>query len=361
MYIQRVLWAAFDRAIAQLPGGADQARVLVACSGGLDSVVLLDVAVARLGEARVMVGHVDHGVRPDSPEDAAFVAQVAERAGVASATRRLQPPATDEATLRELRYAALEALRVESGAEFVFLAHHRDDQAETVLMRVLREGRLAGMPQIRGPWVRPLLGVPRRALLAHARRRGLSWREDPSNADLGFLRNRIRRELMPLLESRYRPGIARRLARSAEPFASRSGHPAGGNRPEGRSTPPPGSPQAPAKAEHLAPEVRWVLRSHANEPPPASPRRVWFDAESVPELGLRTPRPGDRIQPFGMSGRKKVSDVFQEHRVPRDLRLRYPLLVAGEEVLWVPGLLRSAVGAIRPETRARWEIWSNWE
>lgn len=351
MFVQ---WAAFDRALSGLAWPNPEARVLVACSGGLDSVVLLDLAVTRLGPGRVVVGHVNHRARPGSDGDEAFVAELARERCAEWLARRLEPPRTDEATLRRLRYAALEDLRTEARAAFVLLGHHRDDQAETVLIRILRRGRVEGMAAVRGRFVRPLLTVPRRHLEAHARRRRLRWRDDPTNPEPAFLRNRVRRELLPLLESRYRGGIRRRLAA----LASAAVVPSVETRPRRGAGAPLAGDGAPTVEP---PRLEWRQVMHEGQHPPRQPDTVWFDADRVPALSVRNLRPGDRIRPWGMAGRKKVVDVFQEHRVPRALRGRMPLVVAGDEVLWVPGLVRSAVGAIQPETRRRWELWCKWE
>jgi len=327
-------------------------------------VVLLDVALSRLGPERVRVGHVDHGVRPDSAEDAEFVAALARRYGLSLFRRRLTPPRADEATLRRLRYDALTAMQAESGAAFVLLGHHRDDQAETVLLQLLRRGRVVGMPPTRGAFVRPLLPVPRSLLERHARRRGLPWREDLSNRDPTYLRNRIRRELLPLLEARYRPGIARRLAALAASAAPLPAEAAESARRGGRGRLP--APSGPASAAESAadgvPGLGFRRVPHQGEPVPTDRGVAWFDADlGGAALAVRTARPGDRIRPFGMTGRKKVFDVFQEHRVPTSLRTRWPLVLFGSEVVWVPGLVRSTVGPIGPATRSRWEMWTNWE
>jgi tRNA(Ile)-lysidine synthase len=353
-----VLLASADRVFDALAWPSADASVLVACSGGLDSVVLLDVAVDRLGAGRVAVGHVDHGVRSDSAEDAAFVRALAAARGLAMHARRLDPPAADEATLRRLRYAALADMRRAAGAAFVLLGHHRDDQAETVLLQLVRRGRLEGMAPIRDVFVRPFLRVPRRLLERHARRRRLRWREDPSNRAPAFLRNRIRKELLPLLETRYRPGIARRLAGLAAAGRPEPPRPVEAGAP---AAPGPSALRGPAggRADPPTPRFRWS--EHRGEPVPLDPQTAWFDADVVVDFAVRTPQPGDRIRPFGMSGRKKVSDVFREHRVPQALRARMPLVVSGGEVLWIPGLVRSSAGVVGPTTRIRWEMWTNWE
>ncbi len=191
-------------------------RVAVAVSGGLDSVALLDLLVAGAGVhgGGLSVVTVDHGTRPDSAEDARFVQGLAERLGLDCQTVTLSlGPSASEDTCRQARYAALDALDVER----VALAHHADDQAETALLALLRGGgtrAVAGMAWRRGRYVRPLLDRPKAALSAWASSRGLSWREDPTNAEPRFLRNRVRHELIPALDA-LRGGAREALARAA--------------------------------------------------------------------------------------------------------------------------------------------------
>ena len=194
--------------------------VLVAVSGGADSVALLRVLTALAPELslRLHVLHVDHGLRPDSPRDAEFVRQLAARLGVAVDVARVTvaPGGSLEAAARAARYAALEAHATRLGADRIALGHTADDQAETVLMRMLAGAGvrgLAGIPHVRGRIIRPLLDTRRPQLVAELRERELPWIEDPSNRDPQFLRNRIRHELLPLLAASYNADVVPALTR----------------------------------------------------------------------------------------------------------------------------------------------------
>ena len=179
------------------------APVVVGCSGGADSLALLALAVDG-GLAPIAV-HVDHGLRAGSDREAEFVAAAAARLGAGFDARQVTvaPGPNLEARARAVRYDALEAARVEHGATAVLVAHTADDQAETVVLNLLRgsgsAGR-AGMPARRGHVVRPLLGVRRADVRAECTRWQLTPWEDPSNDDLAFRRNWIRHEVLPLLE-----------------------------------------------------------------------------------------------------------------------------------------------------------------
>lgn len=212
---------ALARALAAWPPGA----LRVAVSGGLDSIALLhalaDDASARARGLHAI--HVDHGLHPDSARWAEQVRAQAAALGVPLHVQRVQVDRVagdgPEAAARAARHAAFgDALHA---GEILVAAHHADDQAETVLLRLLRaagpEG-LRGMRPLRpfgAGWLgRPWLGVPRAAIRAFAQARGLSWIEDPSNADARFDRNYLRLEVIPRLAARW-PQAALALSRSA--------------------------------------------------------------------------------------------------------------------------------------------------
>jgi tRNA(Ile)-lysidine synthase len=181
-------------------------RVLVAVSGGADSVGLLHALCALAAEfdLTLSVLHVDHRLREDSAEDAAFVRALGERFGVPVAIVAVDVPRRGslEERARLLRYTALEAAADSVGAARIALGHTADDQAETVLLRLLaRAGPrgLAGIPPVRGRIVRPLIDVRHRDVVATLTAADEPWREDPTNGDVRFARNRIRHEVLPVL------------------------------------------------------------------------------------------------------------------------------------------------------------------
>ena len=206
-------------------------RLCVALSGGRDSVVLLH-ALSRLEclqtpapALTLSAVHVHHGISPMADDWAVFCEEFCRRLDVPLCSVRVQVPRTSgeglEAAARRLRYAVFASCQ----ADALALAHHRDDQAETVLLNLLRGAGLAGaagMPYARaqpsGPEiVRPLLGLPRAALAAYAVTHGLAWIDDESNDDRHFRRNFLRHEIFPLLEEKF-PGACQSLARAASHF-----------------------------------------------------------------------------------------------------------------------------------------------
>ncbi len=199
----------------------------VALSGGLDSMALLDLMRAA-GPARLRACHVDHGLNPASSRWRDFCARHCERLDVPFVALRVAVASdrgvSPEAAARAARYEALG--RELAPGEVLHCAHHADDQAETVLLQLLRGGGpagLAAMPPLI-PWeagwlCRPLLGVHRETLLAYASGRGLRWIEDPSNEQLRPDRNYLRHRVMPLLRARW-PGLAATVGRSARHSAA---------------------------------------------------------------------------------------------------------------------------------------------
>lgn len=214
----------------QLPPPARHVRV--GLSGGLDSTVLLHL-LAGLRDSlglSLTAAHVRHGLVPGAEAWADVCGRLCAALDVPFSVCDVQVdrhhPGGLEAAAREARRAALLGL----GDELLALAHHRDDQAETVLFRAIRGAGVRGAGGMRvftpgtasvGVW-RPLLDVPRRDLLAYAREHGLSWIEDPSNADSRFSRNFLRNDVLPLVEQRF-PGVSTGLARMGRLCGEASG------------------------------------------------------------------------------------------------------------------------------------------
>ena len=200
-------------------------RYVVAFSGGLDSTVLLHALAdsSDRHETPVFAVHIDHGLHPASKRWTEHAREMAGTLGVEFHAERVEVDTASgsgtEAAAREARYAAL--ARVAKPGDWILSAHHREDQAETLLLNLLRgsgPAGLAGIASIRrfaGAWLaRPLLSFSRSDLRDYAIRHELSWIDDPSNEDRAFDRNFLRHEVLPTIESRW-PGAAGRLYRSS--------------------------------------------------------------------------------------------------------------------------------------------------
>jgi len=220
------LLAGIRRAVARrrlFPRGA---RILVGCSGGPDSVALTH-GLHRLRDELgldLVVASIDHGLRPEAPDDVAVAARLAEDLGLPFRTRALsldvRAGSSPMAAAREARYQALAGLAAETGAGFVAVGHTLDDQAETVLARLLRGATLEGLagiaPRRRDGVVRPLIDVRRRDVLGYLRHHELAFADDPTNRSPRYERVRIRHRWLPALTDAEDPRLPEHLAALAD-------------------------------------------------------------------------------------------------------------------------------------------------
>jgi tRNA(Ile)-lysidine synthase len=227
---ERALDALVLAAVALVPGET----VIVACSGGPDSVALASVLdrIAREREMPVVLAHVNHGVRESAWQDECVVLSIAARLGRPVTIAALDGVAADEASLRDARYAELARIAREHGARTIATAHTAEDQTETVLLALFRgtgPDGLGGMPAERVldgdlRLVRPLLRAGHEELRAELARSGLPYALDPTNDDARYRRSAVRSALVALRDEF--PGLDRAVARCAEIMrAERSGDP----------------------------------------------------------------------------------------------------------------------------------------
>jgi tRNA(Ile)-lysidine synthase len=428
--------------------------IVAAVSGGADSVALLDILVS-LRELRLnlVVAHLNHLLRgAEAYADEEFVRVLAVGYSLPVEVRRVdikefarKEGRSLEDAGRVARYAFFQDVAALHNAHAVALAHHADDQAETVLMRLLRgsggSGLCAMAPKSAGRYLRPLLNVTRGEIEKYLQMRGIAWRTDKSNDDADFLRNRIRHELIPFLAG-YNPAISERLAATAEALAAdeefleaateksftaltvRSADSVTLDLPGVRSEPRAIRMRLYRRAiqqvkgdlarisyrhlmaidqlvfslkPHLTltlPDGQCVAKSYdkisfaavdekepftfkglyvdgpgfyklpdaamlsievSTSPPdlrstPAD--TVYFDLDFAPFPWLvRTFRPGDRFNPFGMTGQKKVKELFIDAKIPVTHRPLIPLLFCGETIIWVGGIRRSDMACLTGRTK----------
>jgi tRNA(Ile)-lysidine synthase len=343
--------------------------LLVLLSGGADSVCLLDMAVKRGAEVSAL--HVNYGLRESADEDEQFCRElfpglIVERVSLGEGNM--------QALAREARYALAEQHAVGDYAT----GHTLSDQAETVLMRLCsspgRKG-LLGMAPRRGRLVRPLLTMTRAETEAYCREHGLSWRDDPSNADPSFTRARVRHELLPLLE-RIAPGAERTIAETArllrdEAEALDALLPETDDLAEIAALPPAlgrlalrrlaGAPVRTGELLALGErggtvslDVGHGLRAvveygrvrFTSEPAPGplasvslsepgTARFADWEVEASAPATVRSWQPGDRI------GTKSLQDLFTDRKVPREERPRVPVVEVAGEVVCVGDLAQT--------------------
>ncbi|MBX2811577.1 MAG: tRNA lysidine(34) synthetase TilS [Myxococcales bacterium] len=321
------------------------AAVLVACSGGRDSMALLRVSMKLLGPQRVYCGHVQHNTRLGGRFEAEALQSFCQLQSITFVREELHPASADEATLRRLRYEALYRMMSYTEASIILMAHTQDDQAETVLLGLLRGGRLAnlaGMPMHNGCVLRPWLYVQRKTVhryLAH--KRWPHW-EDPSNREPIYLRNRIRKELMPLLERRYARALPDRLAKLARECAFAVDTKSRTELREGRLWFEQGI------------SVSRVMRrfDHCQQ----GPRTTVADVQSLRCPRVRLCQKDDRVRPMGTSGKmQSVWELLAALGIEESQRGRFPVVVDDDDhIVWVPGCARSEKGWVTDTTKEVW-------
>ena len=207
-------------------------KILVALSGGMDSVVLLDVLYKLKDEIgfRLCAAHFDHMIRETSGSDAEFAKNLCNKLGIEIYMSKGDAPKCSadekislESAARKLRHAYLRHAAAQAGADKIAFAHHKNDRAETYLMRALRgtggDG-LGCMPEMDGIIIRPLLCMQRDEIENYAEINRLSWREDETNSDTAYTRNRLRHETIPHLEKYYNESVISTLANNARLMAA---------------------------------------------------------------------------------------------------------------------------------------------
>ncbi len=366
-------------------------RVVVAVSGGPDSLALLSVLREILPAVplHLTVAHFDHGWRPDSQDDRDFVASMAAKWGYEFQTARAADgtPHTESAA-RTARYAFLRRTAAETNSTAIAMGHTQDDQVETLLLHLLRGSGSRGLGAMRRrdrDLARPLLDISRREIEAYLARLHLAPRRDPSNEDPRFTRNRLRQQLLPAIDA-FDPAARELLARTADILGEEDrfldeaiAHlpdalvrdraafaelpPALQRRLVRRLVPdagflevealrrgePPASPAAGAQAP-----ARLAVTTCACDPGSFKARdqvgHLDGDLVQLPLL-VRTRQPGDRMRPLGQKSAKRLQDILVDAHVPRHLRDSLPVVSDREEIVWIPGVTVAESKRVTSATR----------
>jgi len=426
--------------------------ILVGLSGGPDSVALLHVleGLQSTFDFGLTAAHLNHGLRgAESSRDETFVRKLCFQYGVDLTVERAKGLARSMSNLeeraRQQRHRFLNRVADRIGADYIALAHHADDQAETLLMRLLRGAGAAGLAAMSesGPAriVRPLLTARRSAIVDYLHAIDAEWVTDSSNLTPDLFRNKLRLELMPMLERDYAPGLTYRLTelademRGLDRFIAILAQASVKKRLDGsrlsiagfrdhdpifatailreylrghlgdlrrisrahlsailelcRSSQPSSSTNLPggwsARREYdsliiesthriksrpytmkLKQSGRSLLQmngfrfvakryTHGDKNTPVveelTKMEAMFDAIALKKgLMVRSMNHGDRIEPLGMSGSRKVQDIFVDRKLPRTLREHWPLVTDGDVIVWIPGMVRSRHALVTSDT-----------
>jgi tRNA(Ile)-lysidine synthase len=369
----RTIRAAVNAAISQVGAGLYG----VACSGGIDSMALADAVIAVAGATHVVIVTIDHALLAHSAQVADGVATWARREGATAIVQRVNVVrgGSLEAAARTARYAAFEIAIAELGLAALMLAHTHRDQAETVLMRILRGTGPAGLVAMaarRGPYVRPLLALPRAATEAYVAERRLPTWDDPMNADPDIMRVRVRDTVLPALRAEN-PAVDDALVRLAAStrewldMIDREAAPLGQFPiacPELARHPAAVRKRALAlaldragidfDATHLealdelvlapdrgevgidVPGAR-IIRSYATLAPDVPRSAGSGISGSDDDYEVRTWQPGDRMCPVRLRGRsRKLSDLFIDLKLPRAERAIAQVMVRRSDrtIVW---------------------------
>lgn len=338
-----------------MPG--ERLRVGLAVSGGADSTALL-VLMAQLRESHgfdAVVLHVDHGLRRESPEDAAFVRKLACDFGLpfhgfrAKVVRRKGESV--EMAARRVRLGFFADAMKRHHLDCIATGHHMDDVAETFIMRLKRSSGADGLAGLKPVsfvdgivFIRPLLNVRGCDLRRFLTERGMSWREDATNADTSILRNKVRHVILPFLERELDPDIVAHICRSAGYLRECCGGALHAQRPVVDAP----SVEDGSNRRDVGEQVRYVLEigetvGFERTAPGIGrlPASASFDADALRGRSIEVRRwsPGDWMRPCGFPHRRKLQDIFVTAKVPSDVRRSVPIVAAADtgEVLWIPG------------------------
>ncbi len=365
-------------------------RVVVAVSGGPDSLALLSVLreIVPAFPLHLTVAHFDHGWRLDSQADRDFVASIAATWGYDFRAARAANdiPHTENAA-RGARYAYLREVAADTNSTAIALGHTQDDQVETLLLHLLRGSGSKGLGAMRrrdGDLARPLLDISRTDIEAYLAQVHLTPMRDATNHDLRFTRNRLRQQLMPAIDA-FDPAARDLLARTADILSEEDRFIEAqlADLPDNIATNREAFAKLPPALQRrvirrLVPDAGFleVERLRRGDPPstpdpgPSTLRLTvktcscdpvtfrardqvgHLDADLVRQpLVVGTRKPGDRMRALGLTQPKRLQDILVDAHVPRHLRDTLPLVSDLEEIVWIPGVTIAESKRVTPATR----------
>ncbi len=320
-------------------------RILVGLSGGPDSIFLTVILneVKNLYKIKIFACHIDHQYRKKSWKDAQFVKNFCKKLNIPVEIKKIKGHLSrkkfSEEKARNLRYKIFENIAKKYKCNKIATGHTLNDNAETVLMWLVRGCGLKGLKGIppvrpygtsptgtscgrfgRGKIIRPILCVSKKEIISYLKRNKIKYRSDSTNNSSKFTRNKIRLNIIPQLE-KINPEAVMHIFELSEKVRNRK------------------NVDIPAKKCYN----NFLL----NE------KTVFFDAAKIDikKIKIRKWRFGDKMVPFGMDNPKKLQDVFTDDKIPKDLRKKIPVICDGNKIIWVAGVKRSNDAKITAESK----------
>ncbi|MBW6432128.1 tRNA lysidine(34) synthetase TilS, partial [Patescibacteria group bacterium] len=395
----------------------DKKISIIAVSGGVDSMALLKSLYAELPSKCLVVAHFNHNVRNDSILDERLVKRTSRKLGLEFISSLADGKRSDEASLRKIRYDWLNEIKEQTGAEYIITAHHLDDQLETVLLKLVRGAgplEMWGMRELSGCILRPLLSVSKEDIIDYAKEHHLLYRNDLSNKDVLYARNRIRLNVIPELEkinplikktilpniklagelrgyvdaeasklekiARHDNKLKLTVLKKADPFLVKVlirrvlGDQLGSKREIYSKNidqilsllDKSGTKRTSIMGLLITKDYEWLAfgndeTSNAEETgllldkeltfynfkfrtylgvADATVNNILLPVEFSDNLKVRAWEKGDKIKTA--SGTKKLQDIFVDAKISQSDRKRWPLVIRGNQILWVPKLAASS-------------------
>lgn len=198
-------------------------KIILAVSGGIDSMVLLDLVSKHIKHENIIIAHCNHGFRQESDDEAIFVQKISQQLGFVFEYKKAEGLSNNELAAREFRYSFFYHLMNKYHAKAILTAHHKNDQIETFLFRLMRGAGLVGLSGMKEndeerKIMRPLLSFTRKEIETYAKLHNVTWMEDPTNSETNYDRCWIRNEIIPSIEKR-KPGLTNIIFKTAQNFS----------------------------------------------------------------------------------------------------------------------------------------------
>ncbi|OGS44659.1 MAG: tRNA lysidine(34) synthetase TilS [Elusimicrobia bacterium RIFOXYD2_FULL_34_15] len=334
-------------------------RILVALSGGPDSVFLVKVLIQlrNLYKINLYACHIDHQYRKESWKDSVFVKNFCKELNIPIVIEKIKIKKFSEEKARNLRYKIFERVASDFKCNKIATGHTLDDNSETVLMWITRGCGLKGLegiPVKREKIIRPILCISKKEILNYLDKKRIKYCYDKTNLSLKFNRNKIRLKVIPVLEE-INPRVKKHIfdlseklhivdypnnkINKVDTLSKKYYNNVNFNTFDG--------------INQQGKKRRSVLTLSGVERVNYKEKTVYFDADKLDILKIkkRNWKDGDKMVPFGMTKSKKLQDIFVDEKIPKDLRKKIPVIIENNNIIWVAGVKRSNDAIVNDNTK----------